>query len=314
MDISNNIVEITDISYNNIESSENDETKIKHIVISGGGTTGFAFYGILRESNKSGLWDIKNIETIYSTSVGSILGVFLCLKFEWDILDNYLIQRPWQKIFNFDIYSILKVFEKRGIFSISIFEEIFQPLFLAADVSMDITLKEFYEITKIELHIFVTELNKFESIDVSYKTHPEWKLIQTVYASSTVPIIFEPWCYNEKIFIDGGFLLNNPINKCIHSGANRNEILGINKIHNIMNQNITEESSFFDYLIIMINRILDRILNFEKIEGIPNEINIIDSPINIQEILYTASSIEEREKLIQLGVDGFKEFCCKKKI
>jgi len=310
----NIIDEITDISDNIIESSEINQSKIKHIVISGGGTSGFSFYGILRESNKSGLWDIKNIETIYSTSVGSILGVFLCLKFEWNILDNYLIQRPWQKIFNFDIYSILKVFDKRGIFSISTFEEVFQPLFLAADIPMDINLKDFYEITKIELHIFVTELNKFESIDVSYKTHPEWKLIQTVYASSTVPIIFEPWCCNDKIFIDGGFLINNPINKCINSGANKHEILGINKIHNITNQNITEESSFFDYLIIMINRILDQILNFEKIEYITNVINITDSPINIQDILYTESSVEKREQLIQLGVDAFKNYYYKKKI
>jgi predicted acylesterase/phospholipase RssA len=299
MDLSDNLVDIS----NNIIAK-----KIKHIVISGGGTTGFAFYGILRESNKKQLWDIKNIESIYSTSIGSFLAVVLCLNFEWDILDKYFIERPWEKIFNFDMYSILRVFEKRGIFSITIFEEMLQPLFLASDIPMNVTLKQFYEITHIELHIFITEINRFEIIDVSYKTHPDWQVVQTVYASSTIPIIFEPWCFEGGMFIDGGFLLNYPVSHCIHNGADPDEILGLNKTHNLVHEYVKEESSFFDYLIIMINRILDKILSFEKIECISNEINIMSPPINIQDILHTASSIEERERLIKIGIDGFKEY------
>lgn len=67
------------------ESITNDQTiltsskKIEHIVMSGGGIVGLSFYGILRESNKRGKWDINNIKTIYGTSVGSILRYFyLC--------------------------------------------------------------------------------------------------------------------------------------------------------------------------------------------------------------------------------------------
>jgi predicted acylesterase/phospholipase RssA len=310
MDLSDNLVDIS----NNITPNNITPKKIKHIVISGGGTTGFAFYGILRESNKKQLWNIKDIESIYSTSVGSFLAVVLCLNFEWDILDKYFIERPWEKIFNFDMYSILRVFEKRGIFSITIFEEMLQPLFLAADIPMNVTLKQFYEITKIELHIFITEINRFETIDVSYKTHPDWQIIQSVYASSTIPIIFEPWSFEDKMFIDGGFLLNYPVSHCIRNGAEPDEILGLNKTHNLVNENIKEESSFFDYLIIMINRILDKILSFEKIEHITNEINIMSSPINIQDILHTASSVEERERLIKIGIDGFQEYYSKKKM
>jgi predicted acylesterase/phospholipase RssA len=287
--------------------------KIKHIVISGGGTTGFSFYGILRESNKKQLWNIKDIESIYGTSVGTILAVVLCLNFEWDILDKYFIERPWQKIFNFDIYSILRVFEKRGIFSISLFEEMLQPLFLAADIPMNVTLQKFYDITKIELHIFVTEINRFETIDVSYKTHPEWQLIQTIYASSTIPIIFEPWSFENKMYIDGGILMNYPVSHCILNGADPDEIFGLNKIHNSIRENIKEESSFFDYIILIINRILEMILNQKKNEYIVNEINITSHPVNIQEILHTASSMQEREHLINIGVESFQNYYNKNK-
>jgi len=299
MDLSDNIIDIS----NNIIPK-----KIKHIVISGGGTTGLSFYGILRESNKKQVWNIEDIESIYCTSVGTILAVVLCLKFEWDILDKYFIERPWQNIFNFDIYSVLRVFEKRGIFSLSLFEEMLQPLFLASDIPMNVTLQKFYEITKIELHIFITEINQFETIDVSYKTHPEWQLIQTVYASSTIPILFEPWSFENKMYIDGGILMNYPVSYCIRNGANPDEIFGLNKIHNSMQENIKDESSFFDYIILIINRILNMILNQKKNEYISNEISIMSHPVNIQEILHTASSMQERERLINIGVESFNDY------
>jgi len=41
----------------------NMHTNIRHIVISGGGTMGFAYYGILQESNKQNLWNIEHIQT-----------------------------------------------------------------------------------------------------------------------------------------------------------------------------------------------------------------------------------------------------------
>ena len=74
---------------------ENDDTNstIKHIVISGGGVDILSFYGALRETNKKGLWNISNIKSIYGTSAGSILSVALLLKYDWDILDNYIMAK-----------------------------------------------------------------------------------------------------------------------------------------------------------------------------------------------------------------------------
>jgi hypothetical protein len=81
--------------------------KIKYLVLSGGGSIGFSMYGILRESNKRGCWNIQNIEKIYATSVGTIIAVMISLNYDWDTLDDYLIYRPWQDIFKFDMYSFI---------------------------------------------------------------------------------------------------------------------------------------------------------------------------------------------------------------
>jgi len=289
-------------------------TKIKHLVISGGGQTGLTFYGILRESNKYGLWSIENIRSIYATSIGSFIGVILCLKYDWDTLDNYFIKRPWDKVFKFDLYSIINAFEKKGIFDIKLFEEMFSPLFLGMDIPISITMKEFYELNNIDLHIYATELNNFELIDISHTTHPDWRVIDAVYASSTLPIVFSPFIHGEHCYIDGGVLLDYPIQKCLNSGAISDEILGIFKENPVDDSTIVnEKSNFFDYLIIIFKNIMTKILNLynkehdKKNTKIKHEIAVLDNFVSLDKMLSAASSSEERQRLIQFGAELFSQ-------
>jgi len=290
------------------------EAKIKHLVISGGGQTGLTFYGILRESNKYGLWSIENIRSIYATSIGSFIGVILCLKYDWDTLDNYFIRRPWDKVFKFDLYSIINAFEKKGIFDIKLFEEMFSPLFLGMDVSLSITMKEFYHLNNVDLHIYATELNSFELIDISHTTHPDWRVIDAVYASSTLPIVFSPFIHGEHCYIDGGVLLDYPIKKCLNSGAISDEILGIFKESPVDDSTIVnEKSNFFDYLIIIFKNIMTKMLNLYNKEHetknakIKHEIAVLDNVVSLDKMLSAASSSEERQRLIQFGAELFSQ-------
>ena len=53
---------------------------IRHIVIGGGGTTGFMTLGALKFLQENGFWDISNIKSIYGTSIGSIAATSLASK------------------------------------------------------------------------------------------------------------------------------------------------------------------------------------------------------------------------------------------
>ena len=59
---------------------------IKHLVISGGSYNGIKMYGVLHELAKKQFYNIDNIESIYSTSVGSLIGAMLALKIDNDII------------------------------------------------------------------------------------------------------------------------------------------------------------------------------------------------------------------------------------
>lgn len=273
---------------------------IRHLVISGGGQTGFTFYGILRESHKQGYWNIENIQTIYGTSVGMLLSIILCLKYDWETVDTYLIDRPWQNVFKLDIYSVIQSFEKRGIFTVDTITQILAPLFAGKDVSVDITLADFFALNGIELHFFATEVNSFQVIDISYKTHPDWRVIDAAYCSSTLPIIFAPYIRDNQCFVDGGVICSYPIKQCLDAGYLPDEIFAIKKHTSSSIDMVTDKSSLFDYLMIILRKTI-RVLNGQEIGLVPNEILVSGDSVSIDGILTMSESKEARKELIEFG-------------
>ena len=285
------------------------EDKIKHIVISGGGAAGFSFYGAIKEWHHRGLWKIENIQSMYGASIGSILSVILCMNYEWSIIDDFLIKRPWQHVFKVDMYTIVDSFQKRGVYNIKVIEECFLPLFKGKDISIDITMKDFFELTKIDLHIFSTEIHNYDLIDFSHKTHPDWRVVDAVYCSSSLPVAFSPMLRDGKCYCDGGFITNYPLRFCIQNGAKPDEILGVKMTIDRVNQaKITTESSIFDYVICLFNKLLEkRLLAADALDnGIPHEIKIESPQISIYSAFNIVNSQEERARLIDYGAECAK--------
>lgn len=289
------------------DSIENNKTTIKHLVIAGGGVYGFTVYGALRESHKSNFWNIHNIESIYGTSVGAIFATIFCFKMDWDVLDDFVISRPWQNVFKIDMKNIVYSLQTMGILNIKTIEDLFLPLLNAKDLPLDITMKQFYEETKIELHLFTTELDEFELVDISYKTHPEWKLMEAIYASSSLPCLFSPLIKDNKTYCDGGFISNYPIHACFEKCENKDEIFGIKNEMYSLNKNLLENSTLFDYIIKLLISLVKK-ASIKKNYNIKNELKLKCSLISIYDIYLVTSNIEERKKLIEEGKESWKIF------
>jgi NTE family protein len=256
----------------------------------------------LRETHKEGVWNINDIQTIYGTSVGSILGALIALKYDWETMDDYLIKRPWQNVYKFSMDSLFLAFQTKGILDKKIIEETFAPLFKAKDININVTLKEFYEITNIELHFFSTDINTFNLIDFSYKTHPEWIVTDAIYCSCSLPILFQPIIKDNICYCDGGFIANYPVKQCVENGANPDEIFGMSR-NSIFNESntITENSSLIDYILNLLYKTIDKVLNIKKDFNIKKEVFIKCPPLSIYDIYETTSSMEKRLELISNG-------------
>ena len=286
---------------------------IKHLVISGGGPLGLRYLGALEKLEKENFWKVDNIESIYGTSVGSMIGAFICLKYDWETLNKYIIERPWKDVFSISGENMLNIFYKKGIFDQKFIEIIFKPFLEALDLSINITLKEFYDYCKIDFYLYTFELNKYETEELNYKTHPDLSLLKAVTMSCSLPYIFSPICFNNKCYIDGALMAQYPLNYCLKNVSNKEEILGIN-VDNISTDTtvIDETSSIIDYFSKMIIKTINFIIetNINNIDNIQNEIKCKTCPsmYSLEVINEVIQKQEMRKEFIMEGYAEAKDF------
>jgi len=199
---------------------------IKKLVISGGDLTFFSMLGVIKIIKD----EIINVEEIFSVSCGSWIGLFLSLKIDIQIIINYFVERPWGKLFSFDTDILLNLYNTTGLYDVSYFYEIFKPLFKISNMDVNITLKELYEHSKIKLNIYSTKYSDLSYCCFNYEKTPDLKVIDAIFMSSSIPIIFKPLKYNGYCYIDGAYNCNFPLFECIKNIENKSEILGIEAV------------------------------------------------------------------------------------
>lgn len=281
---------------------------IKHLVISGGGPTLVQALGAIQHVEEQKFIDISNIETIYGTSAGAILGTLICLKFDWETINDYIIKRPWHEVFPINVQKIFDAYTKKGIFDIKTVEKIFKPLFSAKDLPLDITLQDFYNYSKIELHFFAFDINDFKNEDISYKTHPNISLITALQMTCSLPVLVAPVCIDNKCYIDGGIDCNYPLNKCLEL-YNQDEILGIKNQYDKNDSNrVDSTSTMLDFLMSFVFKMIQNMDTGDKQTVIKNQIICKADFLSIDYLKTALYSMDVRRELFNSGTGFAKEF------
>jgi NTE family protein len=155
------------------------------LVLSGGGTRGFAHIGALQALEEAGI----QVDVISGTSVGSIVGALYADGYSPpEILDLFRKNRVIQ-------LSRLTFFRK-GMLSLA---------GLKKKINKYIRAKTFEEL-KQPLYVTVTNLHLGE-VDYVH-TGP---LTDQIVASATIPILFAPVMINQEYYVDGAVIDNFPV-------------------------------------------------------------------------------------------------------
>jgi predicted acylesterase/phospholipase RssA len=274
---------------------------IKHLVISGGGPIMIQILAAIQELESKKYLDMNNIETIYGTSAGAILAIMFSLQFDWETLNDYIIKRPWQELFSIKVQNILDAYTKKGIFDYKTIEKCFKPLFEAKDITLDITLDEFYKLTKKEIHMFAFEINEYKIIDISHKTHPSLKLLIALQMSCALPVLMTPVFFDNKCFMDGGVACNYPLNFCIESGKSHDEILGFKNKYSDNNTIVNVESTLLDYILNFLFKAVFSVHNNYSQPIIKNEVICDTSYLSFDMLRSAISNIDVRKELFDKG-------------
>jgi hypothetical protein len=276
---------------------------IKHLVLSSGSYKGFYMVGALKYLLTNGFIELDNIESIYGTSVGALIGLVLCLKINFHDLVQYIINKPWNKLFNFTIDTAFDFYIKKGFLNVNFIKDILKNLFKEARLSMDATLLDIYNYSNIRLNIFAVNLRKFTIEQFSYKTHPNLSAIKAVYMSCSIPFVFEPEYFNGDCYIDGGLINPYPFDKCINDLSNQNinieEILGFRLMNDTL-ADISKKSNVIYFLTYIIEKLLECSIN-KNDNKLKYELVIPTSIIELDALQNLIINKDARENLIKEG-------------
>jgi len=302
---------------------------IKHLVLSGGAIVGLIEYGILKNLSKKNIIKYENIKSIYATSIGGYIALIYMLNYDWDWMDDFIIKRPWDKLLNFTSEDFFNLFYAKGLLDEDTIIEVIKPLLLAKDISINVTLKELYDIIPIDLYLFCCNLNEFSKIKLHHSTHPNLKLYEALYISGLIPILFKPKFYNKELYIDGGIIDNCPFIECLKNEKCKDEemlvlindkkkfidlsnnfyiennyLFNENSVFN--NHTINENDTLIDFFIFILKSLFNRIFIIENDYkyNIKYLIHISLTPniIDLKYWKYVSCNSNERKYLIELGI------------
>jgi NTE family protein len=155
------------------------------LVLSGGGTRGFAHLGAIKALQEEGI----NPDIIVGVSAGSIVGAFIADGHKPDDVLHILAKH---KLFHYLEFTI----PKTGLVKMSRLEKVF---------TSELKAKHFEELS-IPLLVFAVNMNTAE-----YTRFDKGELASAITASSSIPIIFPPVKIGKHYFLDGGMINNFPV-------------------------------------------------------------------------------------------------------
>ncbi len=281
---------------------------IKHLVISGGGPIMIQTLGAIQHLEKNSFLNLSEIQSIYGTSAGGIVGTLICLKYDWETINDYIIKRPWHDVFHVKVQSIFDAYTKKGIFDIEVIKKCFKPLLAAKDLALDINLEDFYNFSGIEMHFFAFEVNEYKVHNISYLTHPKMELLTAIQMTCGLPVLMKPVIIEDKCYIDGGMASNYPLDFCIDSGKEPDEILGFKNKYAEKENIINADSTLLDFILTFLFKAVLSFNTENKQPSIKHEV-ICDTQHLSMDVLKTAlSSIDVRRNLFDSGIESAKTF------
>ncbi len=169
------------------------------LVLSGGGTRGFAHLGALKALEEHGI----KPDIISGVSAGSIVGALYA--------DGKSAEGALKSLISKNLLGFLKpMIPRDGLLRLTGFEKTLRKTLQA---------KTFEEL-KIPLLIHAVNINTVE-----YTTFDSGDLVAAIKASASIPVVFPPVKVGQHQFLDGGILNNFPVEPLL--GKCR-KIIGIN--------------------------------------------------------------------------------------
>lgn len=187
---------------------EQKETKGGHIydtlILSGNSTNAIVTLGALQFLMDNG--HIKDIKNYIGTSSGAILSVLLLIGYQpIEILTYLCIEKVYKKMVQFNISNMLLM--GKPLMSFEPIKSSLEQLIVDKLGYMP-TMRTVDKLGDKKLVFTTYNLTDDRREYISSETYPDLPVIQGIRMSSNFPLVFEPYMYDEKAYLDGGLVDN----------------------------------------------------------------------------------------------------------
>ena len=175
------------------------------LVLSGASTSGICFLGKL--FNMSIVENpFENVTNFAGVSIGSVISLLMLIGYSpQEIAHRLYIATIWPNFANF-----FQIFVGKGLYKFDLFKEELSKMIREKFQNQLPTFAQLsrnflccsYNMSKRELCYFDT------------KRTPQMCVLTALLCSCAIPFIFEPFYYNDELYIDGGIVNNFPIVEC----------------------------------------------------------------------------------------------------
>jgi NTE family protein len=309
-DIVNNIDnELKDLLGKNIiESDTKRNNKLfnkKILVLSGGGTKGFVYYGAFKALEELNI--LKNIKTFVGTSIGTFFAFLYLCGYNATEMEEFMYlfnPKKMTSIESLENISFLEIFNKFGLDDGEGMRIVINKLLKGKGIKENATLLDFYQFNKKKFIITTVCVNTKDVEYLSYENYPNLKVCDAIRMSTCIPLYYKPVLFNNKYYVDGGFIDNYPINLF---KDNLEEVIGLYV------ENIYEPSDIKDFKDFIIS--LYKIYNKGYVYNILRNWEKFTILIHVEQtnLLQFELSKEQKNTFFQIGYNAVYDFYKKHK-
>ncbi|HEY0512865.1 MAG TPA: patatin-like phospholipase family protein [Thermoanaerobaculia bacterium] len=182
----------------------------KNLVLEGGGVKGIAYAGAFAELQEKHI--LQNIQGVAGTSAGAITATLIALGYTPEEIQSLMLQIDFQRFEDGGfIGGIHRLFERFGWYKGDYLLHLMRCEIGNKTGAPNATFEYLKDHQFRDLHVFATDVSTGQSKEFSAALTPHVEVARAVRMSMSIPLFFASIDFQNDVFVDGGVLLNYPI-------------------------------------------------------------------------------------------------------
>jgi len=182
----------------------------KNLVFEGGGIKGLAYGGALEVLSEQRI--LPNITSVAGTSAGSITAMLVALRYSPEQIRELLVKLDFRQLEDGGANGIFRLFRRYGFYRGDTYLDLMRCLVEGKTGQKRATFRYLHDHGFLDLRVFSADLNLGNVRELSFEKSPDFEVALAVRMSGSFPLFFASIENERKIFVDGGVVLNYPVN------------------------------------------------------------------------------------------------------